>query len=123
MIILDSNIVIYSALPENEPLREFITVESPVVSVITRVEVLGFHDLITAHKEYFESFFASACELPISDEIIDKAIELKQHRNISLGDSLIAATALENSLVLATANIKDFQWIDALELIDPLENK
>jgi len=39
---------------------------------------------------------------------------------MSLGDSLIAATALLNDLTLVTANISDFRWIDNIKLKNPL---
>ena len=39
---------------------------------------------------------------------------------MKLGDSLIAATALEHDLSLATNNTKDYKWIDGLVLINPI---
>jgi toxin FitB len=44
-MLLDSNIVIYAALPEYGALRDFIAKHAPAVSVISRVEVLGYHRL------------------------------------------------------------------------------
>jgi len=44
-MILDSNIIIYSAIPENENLRDFIAANSPFASEVSRVEVLGYHKL------------------------------------------------------------------------------
>lgn len=38
-----------------------------------------------------------------------------------LGDSLIAATALEHHLTLATANVDDFLWVDGLKVLNPLK--
>ena len=49
-----------------------------------------------------------------------EAIRLRQQRKMSLGDSLIAGTALTHGLKLVTCNIADFRWIPALTLIDPL---
>ena len=40
---------------------------------------------------------------------------------MSLGDALIAGTALSNLLRLATHNTDDFDWIDELKVIDPIE--
>ena len=48
------------------------------------------------------------------------AVALRQQRAMSLGDALIAATALRGQLVLATHNIDDFSWIKALEVFDPI---
>ena len=122
-MILDSNIIIYSTQPENEFLREFIAENSPSVSAVSYVEVLGYHGLSDEEKELFEDFFDSTEILPISEEVIAKAIELRQKKKMTLGDSLIAATALVNKLVLITNNTKDFDWIEELEIINPLENK
>ena len=120
-MILDSNIIIYSALPEHKLLRDFILSNFPLVSEISRVEVLGFHDLTDDRRVYFETFFSASTIIPISSEIIDGAIRLRQKRKLSLGDALIAATAIETSLALVTRNTKDFQWIDSLTLINPFE--
>jgi len=47
---------------------------------------------------------------------------LKQQRKISLGDAIIAATALEHSLQLVTRNSKDFAWIDELRMLNPMDD-
>ena len=122
-MILDSNIIIYSALPEDEFLRDFIEENLPLVSEISRLEVLGFHNLGDDLIEYFEAFFFASTIIPISSEIVERAISIRQTRKLSLGDALIAATALENDLTLVTRNTKDFRWIDSLKLIDPFEGK
>ena len=42
-MLVDSNILIYSLLPEHAKLREFISANLPGVSGISYIEVLGFH--------------------------------------------------------------------------------
>jgi predicted nucleic acid-binding protein len=49
------------------------------------------------------------------------AIELRQQRAMSLGDALIAATALNENIALATHNTKDFSWIKSLTVLDPIQ--
>ncbi len=39
---------------------------------------------------------------------------------MSVGDAIIAATALTYQETLATRNIDDFEWIETLNLINPL---
>jgi len=39
---------------------------------------------------------------------------------MSLGDAIIAGTALAYDLTLVTRNTEDFQWIDGLSLLNPL---
>ena len=120
-MILDSNIIIYSTKPEYDFLREFIAENSPSVSAVSYVEVLGYHKLTNEEKELLEEFFDSTKILPISDKVIAKAVELRQLKKMTLGDALIAAKALVYNLVLVTNNTADFAWIDELKLFNPLE--
>ncbi len=59
--------------------------------------------------------------LLLSSEFNTKAITLRQEKSMSLGDALIAGTALEHDLALVTRNIDDFSWIDTLRIINPLD--
>jgi len=54
--------------------------------------------------------------------VLDKAVELRQRRKISLGDSLIAASAIVFGHSLATHNTIDFAWIPELQVLDPISN-
>ena len=42
---------------------------------------------------------------------------------MSLGDALIAGTALSHGLPLATHNAEDFAGSEELEVVDPLANE
>lgn len=119
-MILDSNLIIYAAKPEYPGLRRLIAARSPVVSAVSKVEVLGYHSLSVNDRQQFEMFFAAAQVLPITDAVVAKAIELRQSRKRSLGDALIAATALVFGLELHTHNVKDYEGIPGLVVIDPL---
>ena len=48
--------------------------------------------------------------------------DLRQLRKMTLGDALIAATALVHQLTIVTHNQKDFVWIPNLSVIDPVDN-
>ncbi|HRB68503.1 MAG TPA: type II toxin-antitoxin system VapC family toxin [Chitinophagales bacterium] len=117
-MLLDSNIIIYSAQPDYKKLLDFISIQNGViVSIISKIEVLGYHKLTDFEKENFQLFFNSIPILRLSDEIVDIAIELRQRIKISLGDSIIAATALQKGIPLITNNTDDFKHIEELELI------
>lgn len=119
-MIIDSNIIIYSALPAYPTIRQLLREQSPVVSVISKVEVLGYHQLSEPARSLLESFFAAAMVLPVTDSVADEAIRLRQLRRMKLGDALIAATALVFGHTLVTRNVSDFKDIDGLIVIDPL---
>lgn len=121
MMLLDSDIIIYSAIPANESLRDFIAEYSPFASDISRVEVLGYHELTNQLEELFEAFFDSTAVLPMTEDVLLKAIEMRQSKKMSLGDSIIAATAITNQLTLLTNNTRDFSWIENLTILNPLE--
>ena len=120
-MILDSNIIIYAADPSHAFLREFIRKHAPVASIISYIEVVGYDKLSEEQKRYFEEFFDITLVLSISDAVAKKAIALRQQRKISLGDSVIAATAIVYGHTLVTRNTDDFKWIPELTLLNPFE--
>ena len=119
-MILDSNLIIYSARPEFPGLRRLIATRSPAVSAISMVEVLGYHKLSPDDRQHYEAFFAAAEVLPVSDAVVARAVSLRQARKMSLGDSLIAAPALVFGRQLLTRNVQDFASVPGLVIVDPL---
>jgi predicted nucleic acid-binding protein len=122
-MLLDSNIVIYSAQPENEFLRQLIAEKAPAVSAVSYVEVLGYHLLTDAERDHFDAFFAEARLLPLSQPVLDTAVRIRQARKMKLGDSLVAGTALFFDLTLVTRNVADFTGIADLRVLDPFAER
>jgi len=123
VIILDSNVLIYAAQPEHGALRQWLGSRTCEVSLASKIEVLGFHKLTATDKAFFLRAFAILSVFPISHSVAETAIRLRQIRKMSLGDSIIAATALEHQCPLATRNIDDFVWIDGLVALNPFETE
>ena len=73
-MLLDSNIVIYAAEPGYDTVRHFIARQKPVVSVISKVEVLGYHKLTSEKQQQLEKLFQLLPILPLSNIIIKHAI-------------------------------------------------
>lgn len=119
-MLLDSNIIIYAAQPEYAELRRFIAEHSPAVSAVSFVEVLGYHKLTEPDRAALEAFFAVSTIVPITSDVVASAVRLRQTRKMTLGDSLIAGTALVFSQTLITRNVKDFEWITELKLLNPM---
>jgi hypothetical protein len=122
-MLVDSNILIYAAQPAHTHLRQFIAVHAPAVSAVSYVEVLGYHQLDDEERQYLEAFFRLARVLPLSQAVLDQAVALRQQRKMSLGDALVAGTALVHGLTLVTRNLEDFQWIPGLSLLNPFNTE
>jgi toxin FitB len=118
-MILDSNILIYFVDPAYESLRSYLSQEQITISIsaITKLEVMGFHRLRPVDKEALEDLLVSASVLPITGDVIEEAIRLRRQRKRSLGDSIIAATALLYDLPLLTNNEADFKDIARLTVM------
>lgn len=121
-MLLDSNIIIYSAQSENAQLRELIAEYAPAVSALSYLEVLGYHLLKEEQRQYFEEFFQVAQVLPISQDVLNQAVILRQQKRMTLGDAIIAGTTLVYGLTLITRNTDDFRWITQMRLWNPFES-
>lgn len=119
--IIDANIIIYSAHHRYIHLRKLFEESNNYYSSITLVEVLGYHKLSPEDRSYFSSVFELLGELPIDKQIISRCVDLRQSHNLSLGDALVAATALHYKLTLVTHNVNDFKSIADLIVTDPLQ--
>jgi len=122
-MLVDSNILIYAAQLEHAQLRQFIADHAPAVSAVSYVEVLGYHQLDDEEQQYLEEFFRLAQVLPLSQAVLGQAVALRQQRKMSLGDALVAGTALVYGLTLVTRNIEDFHWIQGLSLLNPFDEE
>jgi toxin FitB len=121
MIILDTNIIIYASLPDFANLRHLIQNSQNSASIISKVEVLGYQSIKESDKLLFETTFKTLQLFPVNLEIIDKAIELRQQKKMSLGDSIIAATALIFDAELYTRNVNDFKHIPNIKVLNPID--
>ncbi len=75
MSLLDSNIIINACKIGEDSLRELIAEEIPSTSVVSYIEVLGYHQLTDQDRTNFEAFFSSITVLPISGEIVERAVK------------------------------------------------
>ena len=118
-MIIDSNVIIYAIKPEFRLLRTYLVSNATTlyVSSITRLESLGFHRLTIEEASQFDELFQIIKVLGIDETVISEAIRLRQQRKRSLGDSIIAATALLHNLPVLTNNVADFADVDGVRVI------
>lgn len=95
------------------------------LSAFSRFEVRrGYHSKQATKQLALFDVFCSHCQvLPLTDAIFDRAAlvwaHARQHGHpCGDADVLIAATALEHSLTLATGNLRHFAWVPGLLTVD-----
>lgn len=120
--LIDSNIVIYylsAQLPDNGMLlMNDIINNTPVISVITQIEVLGFNNPPEV-EEFLEEFMSSSSIIALNDDIVKATIQIRKTNKIKTPDAIIAATAMIFDYTLITSNTGDFKKITNLKLLDP----
>ena len=119
-MLADSNLIIYAASGSYPNLVDWFLENELSVSAVSMVEALGYHKLKPREKTALDTIFSMLTILYPSPEVFQTAIELRQQRAMSLGDALIAGTALYHQMTLATHNLKDFEWIESLVALDPM---
>ncbi len=121
-MICDSNILIYAAEPGDIVCLLYARRPDAMIASVTRIEVLGFtkFGLLSIQRQTeLHTLVTSTTELPLDEEIIQRAIQLRQQKSMKLGDAIIAATALEYGVPLVTRNEGDFKHIAGLQIINP----
>lgn len=119
-MLADSNLIIYAAAQKYPALSKWFAKEQPFVSAISLVETLGYHGLKAKEKDDLKAIFSTLTVLYPTPQEFQIATKLRQQHSMSLGDALIASAAIYHQLTLATHNTKDFAWIEALKVTDPL---
>lgn len=120
MVLLDSNIFIYLANGTLE--RQIIVGKDIAHASITKIESLGFSRIQANELLLLEALFGESYNLPLTDDIVNRATKLRQAGSMSLGDAIVAATALEHNYELWTANEEDFAQIESLRIRNPLKS-
>lgn len=121
-MVCDTNLLIYAGEPSDVVCAPFVESPDAVIASVTRIELPGFPgsgQLAPERQAKLREIVAPTVEAPLDDGIIRRAILLRQQHKRSLGDSIIAATALEFDVTLITRNTGDFKHIAGFQLINP----
>lgn len=118
-MIIDSNLLILGSKLEYPEVFAWLSNADASISAISRVEVLGFDKITDSERAILDLLLSTFAIIPITDPVLDEAIRLKQSKKMSLGDSIIAGTAILHGGELATRNLQDFQNIPGLNVGDP----
>lgn len=120
--LFDSNIIIdqirgYRKI--SDLLHNNITMEI-YVSVVTEMEIYAGKSMDkTKAKNIADKLLNNFSKISIDSQIAKYAGKIKRKFSISFPDALIAATAILNNCTLITRNIKHFQKIPKLKVLQP----
>ena len=88
--------------------------EEPTISIITKIELLGFHSVTQEVKD----MISASLIIGLTDDIVNQTIQLRKQYKIKLPDAIIAATAMTMNFVLLSRNTSDFNKIEGLNHLD-----
>jgi hypothetical protein len=119
--LIDTNAVIdylSKKLPDSGmKLMNTIIDDMPGVSVITKIEVLGFN-APEEHYQLLSGLMNDVLVMELSDSVADESIDIRKKHKTKLPDAIIAATAIVHKLTLVTSD-NDFSDIEKLQVINP----
>jgi len=117
-VIFDTNVLIYLSKFKLDP--EKILKEKAAISVITKIEALGYPFPNIEEHNLLKAICAELDIVPLSDIISEETIKLRTRYKVKLPDAIIYATALVQKVPLLTNNITDFKSLSGqVRLIDP----
>ena len=124
MILCDTNILIEFYKNNTVIIQELrqIGIHQLAISVITRAELyygaINKNELnrIQKHLDLLQNI---PIEQPISEKFIQLMVQYSLSHKLTIPDALIAATALTHNISLYTLNLKDFRFIQGLNIYNP----
>ena len=120
-MLFDTNIFIYLEKRNVKAITLIEETENIHISAITYMELIqgaSNKSKVRLVERLLQAFNIRILELNENISIIARLL-IKQHAQshaLTLGDALIAATAIQSNFELITANYRDFLFIDGLEL-------
>jgi predicted nucleic acid-binding protein len=113
-ILADTNVLIYAM--EEHPAVRGLSMCTPALSVVSEIELLGKKNIPAEEAAAIRELLKGYPIIPLSEDIKEAAIQLKQKYAIKTPDAIIAATAKFYDLMLVTAD-KAFSRIEEIELV------
>ena len=112
---LDTNAFIYFFEGQNKITQLILQAPQLFYSPISEIELLSSAKLSETESQQIRQFLKMCHRIELSQDIIDTAIELRKAHRLKTPDAIVAASALNSSLTLLTAD-SDFAYISNLIL-------
>lgn len=121
----DTNSIIFflqDLLPS--PSKAFLLKElnqrKPQISIITEIELLSWPKISRVEIGNISEFLSNFESIGLTEEIKIVTIQLRKSTGLKIPDAVIAATAITQAVPLLTNNLKDFEKVDFLKILDPM---
>ncbi len=116
--LLDTNAIIF-LLADNQDIFDVVQEADWLgISIISQLEFLAFSGLSQNDQDLFKQFVQRVNVIDLSSKqplLIDKIIEIRKQYRLKLPDAIIAASAIQSSSILITAD-KAFQKVETIKL-------
>ncbi|MBK7871287.1 MAG: type II toxin-antitoxin system VapC family toxin [Saprospiraceae bacterium] len=81
---------------------------------------MGWNASTKEEANEYKKFVYDAEIFWLTEEIVEKTIEIRRLKRIKLPDAIIASTAIMHDLTLLTNNTGDFTQIPGLNFVNPM---
>ena len=120
-LLLDTNVLIYNlqgALSAEVKawVRQAMDAKQAYISVITRIEVLGWKGYNDTTLQQMVQLLAKLHEIPLAEAEVQATIRIRKQFGLKLPDAVIAASAVAHGLPLLTGNVDDFKRVVGIDL-------
>ena len=106
--------------PSKAFLLKELNLRKPQISIITEIELLSWPKISRVEISSISEFLSNFESIGLTEEIKIATIQLRKSTGLNIPDAVIAATALTQAVPLLTNNLKDFEKVDFLKILDPM---
>jgi predicted nucleic acid-binding protein len=84
------------------------------ISIVTKIELLVFSGISNKVVQWINS----ATIIGLTDDVVEKTIQIRKAYRLQLPDAIIAATSIATKSTIITRNISDFKKVTELDILD-----
>lgn len=106
--------------PSKAFLLKELNLKKPQISIITEIELLSWPKISRVEIGNISEFLSNFESIGLTEEIKIVTIQLRKSTGLKIPDAVIAATAITQAVPLLTNNLKDFEKVDFLKILDPM---
>lgn len=106
--------------PSKAFLLKELNLRKPQISIITEIELLSWPKISRVEIGNISEFLSNFESIGLTEEIKIVTIQFRKSTGLKIPDAVIAATAITQAVPLLTNNLKDFEKVDFLKILDPM---